>query len=288
MAIKKHKPTSPGRRQSSVNDRAELTDKNRKPTKALLQPQKKTGGRNHSGKITSWWRGGGHKRMYRLIDFKRRHDIGRATVIAIEYDPNRSCHIALLEYPDKTKRYILAPAGLKVGDWVESGVRVEPKVGNCMPLKNIPVGMDVHNVEMIPGQGGKLVRSAGLSARLIAREGEWATLLLPSGEMRQVRVECRATLGTLGNADHMHVRIGKAGRKRHMGRRPHNRGTSMNPIAHPLGGGEGRRGGGRHPCSPWGKLAKGGRTRARRKNSNKRILRRRRSRRYGQLVLPKK
>lgn len=288
MGVRKYRPTSAGRRNSSVNDFSELTEKNRRPTKSLIEPKKKTGGRNHSGKITSWWRGGGHKRMYRIIDFKRRKDSLRATVVAIEYDPNRSCHIALLEYPDKVKSYILAPAGLKAGDWVESGERVEPKVGNCMPLRTIPVGMDVHNIEMTAGQGGKLVRSAGLSARLIAREGDWASLLLPSGEMRQVRVECRATLGSLGNADHMHVRIGKAGRKRHMGRRPHNRGTSMNPVAHPLGGGEGRSGGGRHPCSAWGQLAKGGRTRKPRKNSNKRILRRRRSVRYGQLVLSKR
>ncbi len=288
MGVRKYRPTSAGRRNASVNDYAELTEKNRRPTKALQEPLHKTGGRNHSGKITSWWRGGGHKRMYRVIDFKRRSDVGRATVLAIEYDPNRSCHIALIEYPDKTKSYILAPAGLKAGDWVESGPKVEPKVGNCMPLKGIPVGMDVHNIEMTAGRGGKLVRSAGLAARLIAKEGDWATLLLPSGEMRQVRVECRATIGGLGNADHMHVRAGKAGLTRHKGRRPHNRGTSMNPVAHPLGGGEGRRKGGRHPCSAWGKLAKGGRTRKPRKNSNKRILRRRRSVRYGQLVLPKK
>lgn len=288
MGIKNYNPTSPGRRNSSVNDFAEITDKRRRPTKSLLEPKPKTGGRNHHGKITSWWRGGGHKRMYRIIDFKRRRDGQRATVVAIEYDPNRTCHIALIEYPDQTKNYILAPAGLKAGDWVESGQDVEPKVGNVMPLKRIPVGMDVHNVEMIAGQGGKLVRSAGTSARLIAREGDWATLLMPSGEMRQVRVECRATIGQIGNSDHQNISIGKAGRKRHMGRRPHNRGTSMNPIAHPLGGGEGRSGGGRHPCSPWGQLAKGGRTRSPRKNSNKRILRRRRSVRYGQLVLPKK
>ncbi len=288
MGIKYYNPTSPGRRNSSVNDFAEITDKRRRPTKSLLEPKRKTGGRNHHGKITSWWRGGGHKRMYRIIDFKRRRDGQRATVVAIEYDPNRSCHIALIEYPDKTKSYILAPAGLKAGDWVESGPDVEPKVGNVMPLKRIPVGMDIHNIEMIAGQGGKLVRSAGTSARLVAREGDWATLLMPSGEMRQVRVECRATIGQLGNSDHQNISIGKAGRKRHMGRRPHNRGTSMNPIAHPLGGGEGRSGGGRHPCSPWGQLAKGGRTRSPRKNSNKRILRRRRSVRYGQLVLPKK
>ena len=288
MGIRIYNPTSPGRRKSSVNDYSEITDKKRRPCKALLEPKPKTGGRNHHGKITSWWRGGGHKRMYRRIDFKRTKDGVRATVVAIEYDPNRSANIALLEYPDATNSYILAPLGLKAGDWVESGPDVEPKIGNAMPLKKIPVGMDVHNIEMIAGQGGKLVRSAGSSARLVAREGDWATLLMPSGEMRQVRVECRATIGQLGNVDHQNVRIGKAGRKRHMGRRPHNRGTSMNPIAHPLGGGEGRSGGGRHPCSPWGKLAKGGRTRSPNKNSNKRILRRRRSVRYGRLVLKKK
>ena len=288
MGVKKYKPTSAGRRRSSVNDYSELTDKRRRPTKSLLEPLPKSGGRNHHGKITSWWRGGGHKRMYRRIDFKRKNDTGRATVVAIEYDPNRTCHVALIEYGDGTKSYILAPAGLQAGDWVESGLQVEPKLGNAMPLKSIPVGMDVHNIEMTAGQGGKLVRSAGSSARLIAREGEWVTLLMPSGEMRQIRVECRATIGQVGNADHQHVRLGKAGRKRHLGRRPHNRGTTMNPVAHPLGGGEGRRAGGRHPCSPWGKLAKGGRTRSPRKGSNKRILRRRRSVRYGQLTLPKK
>ena len=288
MGVKIYRPTSPGRRQSSVNDYAELTDKRRQPTKCLLEPLKKTGGRNHHGKITSWWRGGGHKRMYRVIDFKRRRDNERATVVAIEYDPNRSCHIALVEYPDKTPSYILAPLGLKAGDCVESGPASEPKVGNAMPLKNVPVGMDVHNIELIAGQGGKLARSAGSNCRLIAREGDWATLLMPSGEMRQVRVECRATIGQVGNLDAQHVRTGKAGRSRHLGRRPHNRGTSMNPIAHPLGGGEGRSGGGRHPCSPWGKLAKGGKTRSPNKNSSKRILRRRKSVRYGQLTLKKK
>jgi large subunit ribosomal protein L2 len=288
MGIKKYNPTSPGRRKSSVNDLVELTDKRRRPTKSLLEPKKKTGGRNHHGKITSWWRGGGHKQMYRKVDFKRLRDTGRANVIAIEYDPNRSCHIALIEYSDNTKSYILAPQGLTAGDWVESGHNVEPKVGNAMPLKRVPVGMDVHNVELIAGQGGKMVRAAGASARLIAREGEWATLVMPSGEMRQVRVECRATIGQIGNTDHQNVRIGKAGRKRHMGRRPHNRGTSMNPVAHPLGGGEGRSGGGRHPCSPWGKPAKGGATRHKNKNSNKRILRRRKSKRYGQLTIKKK
>lgn len=283
MGIRVYKPTTPGRRHASVNDYAELTDRKKRPEKSLLEPLKKTGGRNHHGKITVWWRGGGNKRMYRRIDFKRRHDVGPATVLAIEYDPNRSAHIALIEYPDKTRSYILAPRGLQAGDTVESGEKVEPRIGNAMPLKNIPVGMDVHNIELTAGQGGKLVRSAGAGARLLAREGDWATLLLPSGEMRQVRVECRATIGTLGNADHQHIKLGKAGRKRHLGRRPHNRGTSMNPVAHPMGGGEGRSHGGRQPCSPWGKPAKGGRTRNPRKTSSRRILRRRVSVRYGRV-----
>ncbi len=283
MAIKVYKPTSAGRRKSSVNTHEEVTDKRRKPEKSLLEPLKRTGGRNHHGKITAWHRGGGHKRRYRRIDFKRNKDGIEAKVVAIEYDPNRTCHIALLEYADGEKRYILAPQGIVEGEVLESGEQVEPKSGNCMPLKSIPVGLDVHNIELIAGQGGKMVRSAGGSARLIAREGEWATLLLPSGEMRQVRAACRATLGVLGNADHQNVRLGKAGRKRHLGWRPHVRGTAMNPVAHPLGGGEGRSGGGRHPCSPWGKLAKGGRTRRKGKASSKRILRRRRSVRYGQL-----
>lgn len=281
MAIKVYKPTSPGRRKSSVNVHAEITDRRKKPEKSLLEPLKKTGGRNHHGVITSRHRGGGNKRRYRKIDFRRSKDGVVATVVSIEYDPNRTCHIALLEYADGEKRYILAPAGLMAGEELSSGMRVEPKVGNAMPLSSVPVGMDVHNVEMVPGGGGKLVRSAGLSARLMAREGDWATLVLPSGEMRQVRVECRATIGAVGNADHQNVRWGKAGRRRHMGRRPHVRGVAMNPVAHPLGGGEGRSGGGRHPCSPTGKLAKGGRTRNPRKTSSKRILRRRRSVRYG-------
>ncbi len=287
MAIKIYKPTSPGRRNSSVNLHVEVTDKRRKPEKSLLEPLHKTGGRNHHGVITSWWRGGGHKRRYRRIDFKRNKDGIRGNVLAIEYDPNRTCHIALIEYADGEKRYILAPQGLKAGDWVESGMQAEPKVGNAMPLKTIPVGLDVHNVELIAGQGGKMARSAGATARLIAREGEWATLSLPSGEMRQVRVECRATIGQLDNVDHQNIRWGKAGRSRYRGRRPHVRGVAQNPVAHPLGGGEGRSGGGRHPCSPWGKLAKGSRTRKIGKPSSKRILRRRRSVRYGQLPRPK-
>jgi len=279
MGVKAYKPTSPARRQTVINDFFEITDKKRRPEKSLVEPIVHRGGRNHHGVITSWHRGGGEKRLYRKIDFRRNKDGCPATVEAIEYDPNRSCNIALLQYQDGEKRYILAPVGIKAGDVLESGPGVEPKVGNAMPLKKIPTGMDVHNIEMNAGQGGKLVRSAGVAARLLAREGDWATIVLPSGEMRQVRVECRATIGQVGNLDHANRVIGKAGRKRHMGRRPINRGVSMNPVAHPLGGGEGRSGGGRHPCSPWGKLAKGGKTRNPRKVSNTRILRRRKSKR---------
>lgn len=287
MGVKNYRPTSPGRRDASVNDYSELTTAKR-PEKSLTQRLNKHGGRNHHGKITIRRRGGGARRLYRIIDFKRRKDGVVGEVKAIEYDPNRTCHIALIEYADGEKRYILAPVGLTTGHTVESGPGVEPKVGNCLPLKNIPVGMDVHNIEMNIGQGGKMARSAGASCRLLAREGDWATLVMPSGEMRQVRVECRATIGQVGNLDHQNLKIGKAGKMRHRGRRPRVRGTAMNPVAHPLGGGEGRRAGGRHPCSPKGKLAKGGRTRSPSKPSNKRILRRRKSRRYGQLVLPKK
>ncbi len=288
MGIRKYKPTSPGRRQSSVNEHSEITDKRKRPEKSLLRPLKKTGGRNHHGKITSWQRGGGHKRRYRIIDFKRTKDGIPAEVISVEYDPNRSCHIALLLYADGEKRYILAPVGLTAGEKLESGPGVEPKAGNAMALKDMPIGLDVHNVELIAGQGGKMARSAGSSCRLLAREGNWATIELPSKEMRQVRIECRATIGQVGNVHHQHIRWGKAGRKRHLGIRPHVRGTAMNPVAHPLGGGEGRSGGGRHPCSPWGKPAKGGRTRNPRKNSNRRILRRRKSVRYGEVKIPKK
>lgn len=283
MGLRSRKPTSPGRRHALVNDFAELTSKRSRPAKSLTERIARTGGRNHSGMITSWHRGGGARRLYRIIDFKRNKDGVVGVVASVEYDPNRSCHIALLEYSDGERRYVLAPVGIKPGDRLESGPGVEPKVGNAMPLKNVPTGMDVHNIEMNPGQGGKLVRTAGGSARLLAREGEWATLVLPSGEMRQVRVECRATIGQLGNSDHQNRNLGKAGTKRHMGRRPHVRGVAMNPVAHPLGGGEGRSGGGRHPCSPWGQLAKGGRTRNPRRVSRSRILRRRKSRRYGQL-----
>ncbi len=288
MAIIKYKPTSPGRRASTVNDFAELTDKHKRPEKSLCERLRKHAGRNHHGRITSRHRGGGARRIYRRIDFRRRKDGMTAEVVAIEYDPNRTCHIALVKYEDGEKRYVLAPVGLTAGDVVESGHQVEPKVGNTMPLRNIPPGMDVHNIEMNVGQGGKLARSAGSSARLLSRTDSWAILVLPSGEMREVRSECRATIGQVGNVEHQNIRWGKAGRMRHKGRRPHVRGTAKNPVAHPLGGGEGRSGGGRHPCSPTGKLAKGGRTRARNKVSNRRILRRRKSVRYGQLPSPKK
>jgi large subunit ribosomal protein L2 len=289
MGVKIYKPTSAGRRNSSVNDYAEITHKHKnRPEKSLCEPLKRCGGRNHHGMITAWHRGGGNKRQYRIIDFKRNLDNTPAKVLEIQYDPNRTCHIALLEYTGGEKRYILAPLGLKAGDVVESGQKVEPKVGNCMPLASIPVGMEVHNIEMSRGQGGKLVRTAGGQARLMARETDWATIQLPSGEMRQVRVECRATIGQLGNLDHQNITIGKAGRKRHMGRRPHVRGKAMNPNAHPLGGGEGRSNGGRHPCSRTGVLAKGGRTRNPRARSNRRILRRRITKSYGEAKLRRK
>lgn len=289
MGVKLYKPTTPGRRNASVNDYAEITNKHKnRPEKSLTQTLKKTGGRNHHGKITAWHRGGGNKRRYRIIDFKRNKDGLPAKVLEVQYDPNRTCHIALVQYEDGEKRYMLAPVGLKAGAVVESGQKVEPKSGNCMPLGSIPVGMDIHNIELNPGQGGKLVRTAGGAARLMAREGSWATVMLPSGEMRQMRVECRATIGQLGNLDHQNISIGKAGKKRHMGRRPHVRGKAMNPVAHPMGGGEGRSNGGRHPCSPWGKLAKGGRTRNPRKQSNRRILRRRMTKSYGEAKLRRK
>jgi len=288
MGVKTYRPTSPGRRDSSVNDFSEITDSGRKPEKSLCERLRKAGGRNHHGWITTRHRGGGARRIYRRIDFKRNKDGVVGHVISVEYDPNRTCHIALVEYADGEKRYILSPQGLTAGDRIESGPQAEMKVGNSLPLKNIAPGLGVHNIEMNPGQGGKLCRAAGTTARLMSRNDNWAILVLPSGEMREVRVECRATIGQVGNLDHQNLRWGKAGRVRHMGRRPHVRGTAQNPVSHPLGGGEGRSGGGRHPCSPTGVLAKGGRTRSPSRVSSRRILRRRRSRRYGQLVLPKK
>jgi large subunit ribosomal protein L2 len=286
MGIRTYKPTSPGRRNSSVSDFAELTDKNKKPEKSLTEPLQKTGGRNNQGFITSRHRGGGHKRKYRIIDWVRNDRDGQtAAVTHIEYDPNRSARIALIQYADGAKRYILAPEGLAAGMSVASGADAEPKLGNCIPLAKIPTGLTIHNIEMQPGGGGKLCRSAGVGAVLTARDGNWAQITLPSGEVRRIPADCRATVGMVGNPDHMNVRLGKAGRSRWKGRRPHVRGVAMNPVDHPMGGGEGRTSGGRHPCSPTGKLAKGGKTRRRRKPSNKAIIRRRRSVRYGQLKI---
>jgi large subunit ribosomal protein L2 len=284
MGIRVYKPTSNGRRNASVIDyKAILTTD--KPEKTLCHRIKKSGGRNHHGRTTVRFRGGGARKIYRVIDFKRNKDEVAAKVMTIEYDPNRNCFISLVQYGDGEKRYILAPEGIKVGQTIESGESVEPRTGNAMPLSAIPVGVEIHNVEMTAGQGGKLVRSAGGVARLMAKEGDWATVILPSGEMRTVRKECRATIGQLGNSDYQNVKIGKAGRKRHMGRRGHVRGKAQNPVAHPMGGGEGRANGGRHPCSPTGVLAKGGKTRNPRKVSGKRIIRRRKNNRGQQLVL---
>lgn len=284
MGIRKYKPTSPGRRGATVSDFAEITQ-GAKPEKALLRRARKTGGRNNQGKITVRHRGGGHKRMYRIVDFRRAKDGVPAHVDSIQYDPNRSARIALLHYRDGVKTYILAPDGLSAGMTVESGAEAPPTVGNCLPLNRIPLGTAIHNIELLPGRGGCMCRSAGTHAMLVAREADWAQLALPSGEIRRVPSRCRATIGKVGNADHMAIRLGKAGRKRWLGRRPHVRGTAMNPIDHPHGGGEGRTKGGRHPVSPTGKPAKGGSTRQRRKPSNAAIVRRRRSRRYGQLRL---
>ncbi len=265
-----------------MSDFADLTP-GAKPNKRLMRPLNKKGGRNNQGKITCRHRGGGHKRQYRVVDFRRAKDNVPARVASIEYDPNRSARIALLHYADGEKRYMLAPEGLKVGQEVLSGPEAPPAVGNCLPLKNIPPGMAVHNVEMRPGRGGVLCRSAGTGATLVAVSGNWAQITLPSGEIRRVPSVCRATIGKTGNSDHMAIVIGKAGRKRWLGRRPHVRGTAMNPIDHPHGGGEGRTKGGRHPVSPTGVPAKGGPTRKKGKASNRAIVRRRRSKRYGQL-----
>jgi len=277
MPIKAYKPTSPGRRGMTSADLSMVTKQ--KPEKALLRPLKSSGGRNNYGRTTARFRGGGHKRRYRVIDFKRDKDGVPATVIGIEYDPNRSARIALLEYEDGERRYILAPEGLQVGAVVRSGENAEPRVGNCLPLGRIPLGTFVHNVELQPGKGGQIVRSAGTGAQVSAREDKYVHLILPSGEVRRVLATCRATVGRVGNAEHQNVKLGKAGRSRWMGRRPHVRGTAQNPVDHPMGGGEGRRAGGRHPCSPTGVLAKGGKTRKRHKYSDSMIVRRRRSKR---------
>jgi len=259
MALKQYNPTSPGRRFMTTLDFTDLAKK--RPERALTEPLKKTGGRNSKGRITIWFRGGGHKRAYRVIDFRRDKRDVPAKVAALEYDPNRSARIALLHYLDGEKRYILAPDGLKVGQTVVAADGADILPGNALPLKNIPAGTMIHNLELRKGRGGQLVRSAGAAAQLVAKEGEYAQVRLPSGEVRQVHSDCVATIGQVGNLDHKNVAFGKAGRTRWLGRRPHNRGVAMNPIDHPHGGGEGRTSGGRHPVTPWGKPTKGAKTR---------------------------
>lgn len=272
MAVKVYKPTSPGRRFQTVSDFSEITKSS--PEKTLLMPLCKTGGRNCYGRLTARHIGGGHKRRYRVIDFKRNKKDIPAKVASIEYDPNRTSNIALLHYVDGEKRYILAPAELKVGDRIVSGENAEIKPGNALPIRKIPIGSLIHNVELKIGKGGQLIRSAGTSGQLVAKEDNYAHLKMPSGELRLVHVNCYATLGQVGNADKKNISIGKAGRKRWLGKRPKVRGVAMNPVDHPMGGGEGRSSGGRHPCTPWGKPTKGYRTRSN-KRTDKFIVRRR-------------
>ena len=274
MALRKRKPTSPGRRFQTVSDFSEITKTT--PEKSLLAPKPRTGGRNNYGRKTARHRGGGHKQQYRIIDFKRNKDGVPAKVAAIEYDPNRTCRIALLHYLDGEKCYILAPKDIKVGDTVQSGQGSEIRPGNALPLRYIPVGTVIHNVELRAGSGGKMARSAGSSVQLVAKEGGFATLRLPSTEMRRVPIDCRGTVGEVGNSEHELLKIGKAGRNRWKGVRPQTRGVAMNPVDHPHGGGEGKTSGGRHPVSPWGKPE--GRTRDTNKPSQQLIVRRRRTR----------
>jgi large subunit ribosomal protein L2 len=271
MAVNKRKPTSPGRRFQTVSDFADITDS--KPEKSLLAKKSKTGGRNTDGRVTSRHRGGGHKQRYRIIDFKREKDGIPARVASIQYDPNRNARIALLNYVDGEKRYILAPVGVKVDDRLESGSRADIRPGNALPLRNVPAGTMVHAIEMRPGGGAKLARSAGAAVQLMSKEGDLALLRLPSGEMRQVPLDCKATVGQVGNTEAELIKLGKAGRNRWKGVRPQTRGVAMNPVDHPLGGGEGKSSGGRHPVSPWGKPE--ARTRKRKKASNQYIVRRR-------------
>ena len=273
MAIRKLKPNTPGTRFMSISSFEEITKTS--PEKSLTVSLKKSGGRNNLGRVTSRHRGGGHKRRYRIIDFKREKYGVPAKVFSIEYDPNRTSRIALLNYADGDKRYILAPEGLKVGDTLMSGSGSEIKVGNSLPLKEIPLGSFVHNVEMKPGKGGQIGRSAGASIQLMAREGKYAQLKMPSGEVRMVSVDCMATYGAVGNSDHENLSLGKAGRSRWLGRRPHVRGVAMNPVDHPMGGGEGKTSGGGHPVSPWGQKSKGLKTRKRKNTTNKLIIKRR-------------
>ena len=273
MAIKSYKPVTKSRRYITVLDYSELTDK--KPEKSLTVGLKSTGGRNNVGRVTTRFRGGGNKRVYRMVDFKRTKFDVPAEVLALEYDPNRSAFIALIQYTDGEKSYILAPHGLKVGMTVCSGANADIKVGNTLPIRNILVGTEIHNIEFIPGRGGKMVRAAGQSATLRSKDGEYAQVKLPSGEVRLVHLNCLATIGKVGNLDHMNVSLGKAGKKRYKGFRPHVRGVVQNPVDHPMGGGEGRSSGGGHPVSPWGQLAKGLRTRHPKKPSKKFIVERR-------------
>lgn len=276
MAIRKYKPTSAGRRFQSAHNFDEITTD--RPYRPLTEPLKKSGGRNNRGEVTIWWRGGGHKRAYRVIDFRRNKRDVPAKVSTIEYDPNRSARIALVTYADGEKRYILQPVGLKVGDTIVASERADILPGNAMPLKNIPLGTLVHNVELRPGKGGQIARSAGSSVQVVAKEGKYVTVKLPSGETRLVTPEGMATIGTVGNVEHANVSIGKAGRNRWLGKRPHVCGNAMNPVDHPLGGGEGHAAGGRHPVSPWGQPAKGYKTR-RRKPSDRFILQRKKRKR---------
>ena len=273
MAVKSYNPTTASRRNMTVSDFSEITAKS--PLKSLTVGKSSTGGRNSYGRVTTRFRGAGNKRRYRMIDFLRAKDGVPAKVVSIEYDPNRTARIALLVYADGSKSYILAPNGLKVGQTVMNGSKAELKPGNCLKIKDIPVGVSIHNIEMLPGQGAKLVRSAGQSAVLRGKEEVYAQIKLPSGEVRMINVECKATIGVVGNEEHMNVKLGKAGKKRYMGKRPHVRGVAMNPIDHPMGGGEGRSSGGGHPVSPWGQLAKGKRTRYPKKTSSKFIVERR-------------
>ncbi len=274
MAIRKRKPTSPGRRFQTTSDFSEITTTS--PEKSLLVKQSSTGGRNNHGRKTARHRGGGHKRRYRVIDFRRTKDAIPATVASIEYDPNRNCRIALLHYRDGEKRYIIAPKGLEVGATVQSGPGSDIKPGNAMPMRFIPVGTVIHNVELKPGAGAKMARSAGTSVQLVAKEGDTATLRLPSTEMRRVSIDCIATIGEVGNSEAELIKVGKAGRARWKGKRPQSRGVAMNPVDHPHGGGEGKTSGGRHPVSPWGQPE--GRTRKKGKKSDDQIIRRRRTR----------
>lgn len=275
MAIRKLKPNTPGTRYMSISTFEEITRTT--PEKSLLTPLKKSAGRNNKGRITSRHRGGGHKRAYRIIDFKRNKLNIPARVFSIEYDPNRTCRIALLHYADGEKRYIICPDGLKVGDNILSGSNIEIKTGNALKLKDMPLGSFVHNVELKPGKGGQIGRSAGASLQVMAKDGNYAQLKMPSGEVRLVHLECMATYGAVGNSDHFNISLGKAGRSRWLGRRPQSRGVVMNPVDHPMGGGEGKTSGGGHPVSPWGQAAKGLKTRKKKNASNKYIVKRRKS-----------